>query len=477
MSAITDSEGSEKGVKKFVDDWLIYDTILGEGAFGEVRLIANRKTREKIACKIMDFAKYKGSEVAITREIRIHSVLNHENIIKYYGLRKEPTRVYLFLEYAPGGELFQQIEPGVGMPSRDAQMYMKQLVRGVSYLHSKGITHRDIKPENILLHNGILKISDFGMATLFRHKGKERMLDKKCGTKPYLAPEILVGSYHAVPADVWSCGCVLVAMLAGELLWNCPHEDYPEFAQYKEGNYLTSSPWNRLGNTPLSLVTRILDLDPMKRISLEKILKHPWMTYNFSYDEADSSADSNSNGLHAIRRASMMEPPADRESPYVTLSQPNLPTRPVCLEHIIDKQQKTNKRRDNKWFSQPTHNEDLIISSELQFTQTPITKDNFSDLIQRMTRFFVTTQTEEKTAEALCSVLDALHYTWTVDGSGAISISTVDNMKNQLVFKVTIFKMEGKILLDFRLSKGCGLEFKKKFIKLKECLGNIVCKV
>lgn len=57
----------------------------------------------------MDFAKYKGSEVAITREIRIHSVLNHENIIKYYGLRKEPTRVYLFLEYAPGGELFQQI--------------------------------------------------------------------------------------------------------------------------------------------------------------------------------------------------------------------------------------------------------------------------------------------------------------------------------------------------------------------------------
>lgn len=71
------------------------------------------------------------------------------------------------------------IEPGVGMPSRDAQMYMKQLVRGVSYLHSKGITHRDIKPENILLHNGILKISDFGMATLFRHKGKERMLDKK----------------------------------------------------------------------------------------------------------------------------------------------------------------------------------------------------------------------------------------------------------------------------------------------------------
>lgn len=66
------------------------------------------------------------------------------------------------------------------MPPRDAQNYMKQLVIGVSYLHSKGITHRDIKPENILLsHNKTLKISDFGMATLFRHKGKERLLDKK----------------------------------------------------------------------------------------------------------------------------------------------------------------------------------------------------------------------------------------------------------------------------------------------------------
>lgn len=72
-------------------------------------MIANRKTREKIACKIMDVAKYKGSEMTITREIRIHSVVNHENIIRYFGIRKEPNRVYLFLEYAPGGELFQQI--------------------------------------------------------------------------------------------------------------------------------------------------------------------------------------------------------------------------------------------------------------------------------------------------------------------------------------------------------------------------------
>lgn len=91
-------------------------------------------------------------------------------------------------------------------------------------------------------------------------------------------------------------------------------------------------------------------------------------------DPTDSSTDSNPNGIHAIRRASMMEAPADRESPYVTLSQPNLPTRPICLEDIVDKHTKTNKKKDTVWFSQPTHNEHLIICSELQFTQTPITK-------------------------------------------------------------------------------------------------------
>ena len=85
------------------------------------------------------------------------------------------------------------------------------------YIHSIGVVHRDLKPENILFDGeGNLKIADFGLATVFRHQGKERPLETCCGTLPYVAPEVIAKKpYRAEPVDIWSCGIVLVAMLAG----------------------------------------------------------------------------------------------------------------------------------------------------------------------------------------------------------------------------------------------------------------------
>ena len=86
-----------------------------------------------------------------------------------------------------------------------------------NYLHHRGVAHRDIKPENLLLsENDVLKLSDFGMATVFRHQGKERLLERRCGTTAYCAPEMLMKPrYNAEPSDIWSCGIVLVAMVTG----------------------------------------------------------------------------------------------------------------------------------------------------------------------------------------------------------------------------------------------------------------------
>ncbi|ERL85748.1 serine/threonine-protein kinase grp [Dendroctonus ponderosae] len=455
----------------FVDDWLCYNSILGEGAYGEVRLLVHKKSEEKIACKIIDHAKYADAKTSIAREVLIHSMLEHPNIIKYFGKRQEPQKEYIFLEYAAGGELFQMIEPDIGMPSRDAQSFMKHLLCGVDYLHKKGVVHRDIKPENLLVDGtGVLKISDFGLATIFRMKGRERKLDKHCGTKPYMAPEILKRPYLARPADLWSCGIVLVAMLTGELPWSDTTDKNEEFAKWCSDNYLSETPWSKLGNTALSLARQILAEDSTKRLTLDQILKHPWMRLDFGNSESSSEEVDSPSNQSRKRWNSMIESETkhNRETPQVTLSQPATSLSSHSIDQLINNI-KTIKKRDSICFSQPTRNDDVI----LQFTQTPITKENFHKLVKRMTRFYVKCSLE-KALECLRTALDSLHYPWSMDAAGTVTISTVDLQKNQLIFKTNLIQMDDKILMDFRLAKGCGLEFKKKFLKLKNALSGII---
>uniref|UniRef100_A0A6P7FFP4 non-specific serine/threonine protein kinase n=1 Tax=Diabrotica virgifera virgifera TaxID=50390 RepID=A0A6P7FFP4_DIAVI len=454
----------------FVEDWLCSSNILGEGAYGEVKLLEHKNTKEKIACKMIDHNKYKDASANINREVSIHKLLDHENIIKYYGRRQEPNKEYIFLEFAAGGELFQLIEPDVGMPVAKAQFYMKQLFSGVEYLHSKGIAHRDIKPENILISSeGVLKISDFGLATLFRFRGKERLLDKKCGTKPYMAPEVLMRPYRAQPADIWSCGIVFVALLTGELPWGSTCNDNPEFLMWKTNNYILTTPWSKLGNTALSLAKQILHVESKKRFTLQQVLNHHWMQFNFSNGSSIDSVDDSSSTQLAKRYNSLIAAEINnaRDMPVVTLSQPNTVYRHNAIMKALDNIKTSGK--DLISFSQPVKNDNLVI----QFSQTPITKDNFDVLVvKRMTRFYIT-NSKEKTLENLCSVLDTLHLSWNTDINGAVSISTWDTTKNQLRFKINLIEIDGKVLLDFRLSKGCGLQFKKMFLKLKEAMNDI----
>lgn len=458
-------------MSKFVEDWNIIQT-LGEGAYAEVKLLVHNTTGDCVAMKVVDLNKHKDAKSCTQKEMKIHMFLVHPNIVRMLGKREDEEFVYMFLEYAVGGELFNKIEPDVGMPSAEAQKYMRQLMAGLQYLFDRGIAHRDLKPENLLLDEfGNLKISDFGMATIYRLKAKERLLDRKCGTLPYVAPEVLESPYHAEPADIWSCGIIFVAMMSGELPWDEPSYKCSDYLKWKSEKCIMRSPWNKLDNTAIGLARKILDPNPKHRPSIKQIKNHPWMINIFDSCDSIEEIDGYSDEPNPKRLASIAEN-SRPNIPYVVFSQPATSKSknidPTLLARILES-------RDVLCFSQPAQHEELLVCSQMPLTQGNVNQSNFEKMIKRMTRFIVSTDLKT-TIELLLKVLDKVGLTHKSDESGSFTICTIDSRKTPLVFKVNIWDLNDKLLVDFRLNKGCGLEFKKRFVKIKDYMSEIIVK-
>lgn len=185
----------------------------------------NRNTQKRVAVKIQ--SKQKVPEASIQKEVllhkqitkscsKLHQITPGVHLIKLLDFFQDAVNYYNVLEYAGGGELFDLIEPDLGLEEDLAHYYFYQLIHSLKFLHSIGIAHRDLKPENLLLdETGNLCISDFGLSTIFQHQGASRMLTTPCGSPVYVAPEVLQGLYHGPAADIWSCGIILFAMLVG----------------------------------------------------------------------------------------------------------------------------------------------------------------------------------------------------------------------------------------------------------------------
>ncbi|KRF81600.1 serine/threonine-protein kinase grp isoform X2 [Drosophila virilis] len=413
--------------REFVEGWTLAQT-LGEGAYGEVKLLINRQTGEAVAMKMVDLKKHPDAVISVRKEVCIQKMLQDPHILRFFGKRSQGHVEYIFLEYAAGGELFDRIEPDIGMPQHEAQRYFTQLLSGLQYLHQRGIAHRDLKPENLLLdeHDNI-KISDFGMATMFRCKGRERLLDKRCGTLPYVAPEVLLKPYHAQPADIWSCGVILVTMLAGDRSYD------------------------------------LVDSAAALEICSPKAKRQ----------RLQSSAHLSNNLDDSISRNYCSQPmPTMRSDEDFEVRTRN---RPVNGQEDGDRQALVQEARLTYCFSQPAMLDDLLLATQMNQTQSA-SQNYFQRLVRRMTRFFVTTRWDD-TIKRLVGTIERLGgYTCKVSDDGVVTVSTIDRRKLRLVFKAHIIEMDGKILVDFRLSKGCGLEFKRRFIKVKLALEDILLK-
>lgn len=257
---------------------------IGHGGFAIVKFGETYSGNPKyVAIKLVyiPFAAEKGlSPEDIAREAYIQKQVPHQNIITMYDFAYNKDWAWIALELAENGELFDKIEPDLGVDQDVAHFYFTQLINAVGFLHSKGVAHRDIKPENLVLDSrGNLKLTDFGLAVVFQKKtGPKRRCNKACGSPPYAAPEIVSHNYDPSLCDIWSCGIVLFVLLTGKIAWEMPVIEDNDYAYYiKNKGDILVSPWNKIDLGALSLLRKILVPDINERISIDKIKQHQWM--------------------------------------------------------------------------------------------------------------------------------------------------------------------------------------------------------
>lgn len=283
-----------KNQNKITKEYKIWIDQIGKGAFGEVRKALHLESGEFRAVKIVYKHECSAEEQKkILKEVDILKQLDHPNIIKIYEFFEDTKFMYIIMELAQGGELFDKIQNVHHFSERKAAEIFQQVLSGVNYLHKHNIVHRDLKPENILFDGEILKIVDFGTSRNFDNKKKM----KNChGTPYYIAPEVLNESYNE-KCDVWSCGVILYILLSGVPPFNGANDD-EILDSVMKGKYTFDIPeFRALSSYAKQLIRKMLTYNPKDRISIDEALADEWFKVVLKKEEKIL----NKNVLHNIR--------------------------------------------------------------------------------------------------------------------------------------------------------------------------------
>ncbi|KAF9449086.1 Pkinase-domain-containing protein [Macrolepiota fuliginosa MF-IS2] len=258
---------------------------LGEGEFGKVKLGIHVQWGEEVAVKLIRRGNVDNAVrlSKVEREIEVLRTLKHPNIVRLYDVIETDKYIGIILEYASGGELFDHILAHRYLKEKDAAKLFSQLISGVWYIHQKKIVHRDLKLENLLLdRNRNVIITDFGFANRFEHKADD-LMQTSCGSPCYAAPELVIseGLYVGSAVDIWSCGVILYAMLAGYL----PFDDDPANPDGDNINllykYIISTPLTfpeYMSSDARDLLSMMLVPDPQRRANLDSVMRHKWLS-------------------------------------------------------------------------------------------------------------------------------------------------------------------------------------------------------
>lgn len=247
-------------------------SVLGRGFYGKVMLVQKVDSGELFAIKSIQKSKLidTGKSHTVIAERNIMMKAHHPFIVNLCFAFQTPSKFYLGLEYAPGGELFYHMDRLGVIQIDDARLYVAEIGLALTYLHSLGIVYRDLKPENILLDaNGHIKLTDFGLSKDILHTESTTTF---CGTSEYLAPEVVMQMPYSYPIDIWALGILTYEMILGATPF------YDENKSKMFSNIVSAEPFfpPQLDRRVADFIKKLLDKNPSERPKFEDMKNHPF---------------------------------------------------------------------------------------------------------------------------------------------------------------------------------------------------------
>lgn len=250
---------------------------LGKGGFAKVYEFTATETGKTLAAKIIPKSTLKKTRhrQKLLSEIKIHRSLNHPNIVKFEHVFEDNENVYILLEMCSNQTLNDLCKRRKRLSEFEARYYTYQIVNSLKYLHKNKVIHRDLKLGNLFLNEKLeIKLGDFGLAAKLEYENERR--HTVCGTPNYLAPEVLNNkSGHSFEVDIWSLGVVIYALVTGKPPFETT-EVKMTYDKIKRANYAFPDHFE-LSENVKNVITKIFNLEPTKRPSLDQILEHPFI--------------------------------------------------------------------------------------------------------------------------------------------------------------------------------------------------------
>lgn len=253
---------------------------LGAGSFGIVRYARNNSTNEDVAVKIILKKALKGNEQFVIDELALLQELKHPHIVGFREWFESKDKFYIVTQLATGGELFDRIVQQGRFTEHDASLVVVQILEAILYLHQKDIVHRDIKPENVLYLSSKsdlpIVLADFGIAKKLEHGNT--VLVSSAGSFGYAAPEVVKGTGHGKPCDIWSLGVVTYTILCGYSPFRL--ENVTDFiAEVRNNNAVIfhADYWRDVSRDARRFIIKALQYDPAERATAEALLNDPWL--------------------------------------------------------------------------------------------------------------------------------------------------------------------------------------------------------